>query len=343
MIEEDVSIINMSLTWTYDGPGDGTSPFPNSSLNILSRAVDNGIVWISAAGNHAQSSWLGAPTDTDSDGLLEMDGNEQLNLKTHAPQLIQLRWAGDYTANSTDLDLHILNDQGDILTQSLNAQSGESGHHPHEIAFTKEENTIVQVSSQNGILPTWIQVLVWGAQISQTNVTGSIGSPAESASPGMLAVGAVNWQRTYDIEGYSSRGPAPDGRIKPDLVAAACGETAHKGPGEIFCGTSQAAPHVAGMAALIRQGLPELIPEQVVEYLSEHAHDRGTPGPNNVWGAGFSVLPPLPTSTPTSTPTATPIPAATPTPTAAATANSASRSELRPRGARSTIPRDQRR
>ena len=317
MIEEDVSIINMSLTWTYDGPGDGTSPFPNSSLNILSRAVDNGIVWISAAGNHAQSSWLGAPTDTDSDGLLEMDGNEQLNLKTHAPQLIQLRWAGDYTANSTDLDLHILNDQGDILTQSLNAQSGESGHHPREIAFTKEENTIVQVSSQNGILPAWIQVLVWGAQISQTNTTGSIGSPAESASPGMLAVGAVNWQRTYDIEGYSSRGPAPDGRTKPDLVAAACGETAHKGPGEIFCGTSQSAPHVTGIAALVRQHFPELNPREVVAYLTEHAEDRGDK--RNQWGAGLSVLPPLPTPTPTPTAVSTPTPQPMSTPQATAT------------------------
>ena len=83
--------------------------------------------------------------------------------------------------------------------------------------------------------------------------SGSMTSPAESANPGMLAVGAASWSKPDTIEWYSSRGPAPDGRIKPDVVGAACGKTATY---STYCGTSQASPHVAGLAALVRQRFP---------------------------------------------------------------------------------------
>ena len=37
MIEEGVSVINRSLGGPYEGPGDGTSPIPNSTLRIIDR------------------------------------------------------------------------------------------------------------------------------------------------------------------------------------------------------------------------------------------------------------------------------------------------------------------
>ena len=76
------------------------------------------------------------------------------------------------------------------------------------------------------------------------------------------------------------------------MVAANCGETATGGEG--FCGTSQASPHVAGMAALVRQRFPSYSPAQVVSYLKDHAEQRiSSPDPNNDWGHGFFVLPPV--------------------------------------------------
>lgn len=298
MIDEDVSVINMSLSWAYDGPGDGGSPTENSALNTLSRAVSSGIVWVASAGNNGQGSWLGTPTDTDRDGLLEFDGAERLTLNSSGPHITQLRWAGDWNAEATDLDLHILDSGGDPVAEGLNPQTGLNGQHPYEIAFPDGQDTVLQVVNHAETIPDWIQIVVWSTTINETTQTGSITNPAESASPGMLTVGAANWQRIHDIEGYSSRGPAPDGRTKPDLVAAACGETASPRPGYIFCGTSQASPHVAAMAALVRQRFPELTPVQVVDYLKQHAEERGAPGPDSIWGAGLSVLPPLPTPTP---------------------------------------------
>ena len=108
----------------------------------------------------------------------------------------------------------------------------------------------------------------------------------------MLAVGAAPWYDVHEIEWYSSRGPTRDGRIKPDVVGADCGATALEEPAwRGFCGTSQAAPHLAGMAALVRQRFPDMTPAAVADYLKEHAEQRGEPHPNNTWGHGFAVLP----------------------------------------------------
>ena len=61
---------------------------------------------------------------------------------------------------------------------------------------------------------------------------------------------------------------------------------------EGFCGTSQAAPHVAGLAALVRERFPGYTPEQVASYLKDFAEQRQAPDPNNTWGHGFARLPP---------------------------------------------------
>lgn len=81
----------------------------------------------------------------------------------------------------------------------------------------------------------------------------------------------------HGISFFSGRGPTADGRLKPDLVAP--GE-AIDGPiprGEIrtMDGTSQAAPHVSGAAALLMARYRELIgaPERVKELLVNSATD----------------------------------------------------------------------
>jgi subtilisin family serine protease len=65
---------------------------------------------------------------------------------------------------------------------------------------------------------------------------------------GAVTVGAVAFD-SLALEGYSSRGPTADGRPKPDLAAPARVRTASYG--ESFPGTSAAAPHAAGAAALL--------------------------------------------------------------------------------------------
>ena len=153
----------------------------------------------------------------------------------------------------------------------------------------------VSVAHYSGKTPGWIQVTVWDVDsIEHYTERGSIANPAESRNASMLAVGAAHWNSVGSIEPYSSRGPTPDGRVKPDIVGASCGATTLRPLNEYgkgFCGTSQAAPHVAGMAALVRQRFPKYTPLQVANYLKAHAEQRESPDPNNTWGHGFAKLP----------------------------------------------------
>ena len=60
MVSEGVDVINVSLGWTFDGPGDGTAYYSNAPLDSVDAAVRGGIIWVNSAGNSARDSWYGA-------------------------------------------------------------------------------------------------------------------------------------------------------------------------------------------------------------------------------------------------------------------------------------------
>ena len=235
MASQGVSVINHSVGWTFDGPGDGMSPSSNSPLNTVDLAVASDVTWVNAAGNSADDTWLGGYSDPDGNTALGFgsQNDEVMDIFVGACQSyrVQLRWEDNWDGASTDLDLHLANRRtGEIFFSSDATQSGESGHEPLEglrFRFSIETRDLgIVVIHHSGEAPDWVQITVWGqGGIQHHTKNGSIGNPAESANTGMLAVGAAHWNDVRAIEPYSSRGPTPDGRDKPDIVGADCGAT----------------------------------------------------------------------------------------------------------------------
>ena len=119
----------------------------------------------------------------------------------------------------------------------------------------------------------------------------------EAMHPRVVTVGATDGAGVP--VGYSSRGPATSGAVKPDVVApgdAVVGpRSAQSLPREgdpgalhtVYSGTSQAAPHVAGIVALMLQAEPRLTPDEVADALRASAIDLGPAGPDDATGYGL--------------------------------------------------------
>ena len=314
MTSQGVSVINRSASYSFQGPGDGTSPFPWSSLRTIDQTVASGSIWINSAGNYNQETWFSESpsiyiSSRTNNSFVAFDGSDDIanglrglgglggNVRVH------LRWDDTWGGASSNLDLWLFDfTLGRYVADSADDQTGLRGHFPteflsHQLIRNRLYGIVVQHSGGN--VPHWVQVTTRGAigGIEHYTEGYSINNPSESANSGMLAVGAAHYWDTHTIANYSSRGPTPDGRFKPDIVGTACGETASYEPylsdGNQcwFSGTSQAAPHVSGLAALVRQQFPAYAPQQVAAYLKDNAVQRETPWPNNIWGHGFAQLP----------------------------------------------------
>ncbi|MBN1179644.1 MAG: S8 family serine peptidase [Anaerolineae bacterium] len=113
----------------------------------------------------------------------------------------------------------------------------------------------------------------------------TVGSPA--SLPEAFAVGAID---SYDlVASFSSRGPSPWGEIRPHVVAPGVGVLSSY-PGGVYVtanGTSMAAPHVTGIAALLHSVDPTLSIEQMAALMIGTAEPLGDPVPNNDAGWGI--------------------------------------------------------
>jgi subtilisin family serine protease len=297
MTSQGVRVINFSVGYLWDGPGDGTSPFSDSPLRSVDAAVAGGAVFVTAAGNDGRATYLGPFQDQDGNQWAEFGGVEDNSVFLSAGQdiRIQLRWQDSWGNASRDLDLALYDSASNVVSYSVDPQDGTPGAIPFEfLSYTAASSGVyyIGVISYSGTMPGWIQLQNFTSQSLGYWEGGSIANPAESGNPGVLAIGAAAWNTTATLEWFSSTGPTPDGRVKPDLVGADRADTVTYGAGG-FAGTSQATPHVAGMAALVFQAFPSYTASQAAAYLKTSAVGRGSPIPNFAWGYGFAMLPSL--------------------------------------------------
>ncbi|MFC4629368.1 S8 family serine peptidase [Promicromonospora alba] len=173
----------------------------------------------------------------------------------------------------------------DIVNMSLGERGNYSdGTDPGSLAVNA-------LSAQYGTL------FVISAGNSGEDGNGTVSAPG--AADAALTVGAVN--DADEVTWFSSRGPrGGDNALKPDVTAPGEEIVAARGAGTAMgtvvddqhvaaSGTSMAAPHVAGAAAVLKQARPELTGQELKAVLMGSAqHTSGT-----VWdeGAGRIYLP----------------------------------------------------
>ena len=294
LISQGVQIISFSQGFLNDaGPGDGSG----TVNDIVAGARNAGVLWVSAAGDHARQHWEGRFDDPDDNGFHNFVLAGERNAIYLDPSGVSgprdvyavLSW-DNWPLSNQDYDLLLF--KRDVPAPVAWARNRQDGTVPPwerlRYSATLEgwyELAIERVSpAGNAYLELYTSHNELQFQVSSSSLL----IPADSASA--LSVGAVRYDSDL-VEGYSSQGPTngPAPRVKPDIAAPDGVSSATYWPGS-FLGTSASAPHVAGAAALVLARYGTLTPNEIQAFLESQAKDVGIPGKDNWFGSGMLDL-----------------------------------------------------
>ena len=285
MIDNGVDVINMSLGCVGCAPGNGEGV----AIELVERAPQAGIPFVTSSGNEALQHWIGDFIDADGDGLHEFaPGDESNSFQGDQGDeiAIVMNWDfADWFASSQDYDLLLLDSAGIIVDQSRNRQAGFPGQEAVEeivitLPFTDTFNVVVQKVDASG--PEVFEIFLEQRGLEYLVAEQSITVPADGRQ--VIAVGAARWSNDLP-EPFSSRGPTKDGRMKPDMAAPDGVSTVSFGPLGFF-GTSAASPHVVGAVALLRGRLGLVTGAEAIQILMPRLVDLPPVGPDNSSGNG---------------------------------------------------------
>lgn len=283
-IQLGVDVIVHCLGWPNTECGDGTGVVSD----LVRKASQAGIFWVNAAGNHAQRHWQGVPT-LGPDGWIQFGPDlSQLEIAVTTPGFVQVALTWDEWPRATsDLDLFLFDAQGNVVRASRSEQSGYAPPTEYVSSFVEPGKYFVRVLATRLFSPVRVKIFSLNHDLRPSVPEGSILPPGTAAEAFAIgAVGIETWPRGPQRP-FSSQGPTLDGRLKPDLM----------GPDGVrnfvypsFLGTSAAAPHVAGLAALLlcqsRVKGAGLSLQELRDTLVRWAVDLGEPGPDPIYGHG---------------------------------------------------------
>ena len=285
MIEGGVDVINTSFGFLTTA-----CPYEGQGLldSIFQHARENGVFWAASAGNDGQSHWAGSFADSDEDGLTSFTENDESQtlrgIEEGEPIQVLLWWDDPCNGATHDYDIVLTRDDEEI---ERSFRAGPTNGWPLELLTVEAPEDGTYDLRIEGVEPgeNRFSMLFLSQRPEHLIPSGSAGLTEPEMSRHVVSVGATDLDN--DLEPFSSRGPTPDGRIKPEIVAPDGVSNRTFRP---FFGTSASSPHVAGAAALVKAAFPDYGPAQIEDFLVERAEDLGEAGRDGQFGAGLLTM-----------------------------------------------------
>lgn len=292
--------------------GMGVSYF-SSAGNDASNAYEDVFRNSGIAGNYTGS------TRHDFDAGGGVDGLMQVAIAGSTQVIMVLQWDDPFFSVSgspgadTDVDLALYSSNGQLKAI---ADINNLGDDPVEILSyvtppgpTKTYQ--IGIEHYAGPLPGRVKFIYFNDMTINEYATNSSTAYGHNAAAGARSVGAARYDATPvfgttppELEYFSSRGgttilfdisgnPVNQVRQKPEFVAPDGGDTTffgndYEGNGSPnFFGTSAAAPHAAGVAALIKDIDSAITPDGIYAALQNTAIDMGAAGVDDLSGYGL--------------------------------------------------------
>jgi uncharacterized repeat protein (TIGR01451 family) len=253
------------------------------------------------------------------------DHFQSITIAPHAQVTFSFQWDSPSASvgpgvpgSPNDLDIYLLNSAANQVIAA--SKDGNAGNDAVEVLqFTNSSssplNANIMIVKFSGLNPGLIKYVYFGSMTINQFATQSSTLFGHANAAGAEAVGAAWYKETPEfgispplLEPYSSSGGTPilfdksgnptnDPRAqKPEIVAPDGANTTFFYPGDDvesdghpnFFGTSAAAPHAAGVAALLLDADPTLTPGDVYGLLEGTAIDMGVAGFDN--NSGFGLI-----------------------------------------------------